>query len=308
MEAILTVTSKVAVMLLLILVGYVVARRGVLTEKGTAEVNSLLIKVVTPCLLIHSLLGSGGDLALGELALAVVAAALSMVLGIGVSLLFFRKKAPEQQKVLRFSVIFSNAGFMGLPLVQAIVGPRGVVFASLFIVTFNVICWTYGYAMMTGAGLNVKSALLNPGMIGLAIGLPLYLLRVELPAVLGEPIAFLAGLNTPLAMIVIGSNVARVDLKDALGDRSVYEACFLRLVAVPALFLGALLLIRPEHDLFLSSAIQVACPVAANCVLFATEYHRDEKLASKTVAVSTVLSILTIPLFTVAAKMLYSIS
>ena len=135
-------------------------------------------------------------------------------------------------------------------------GDTGVVYGSFFVVVFNLICWTYGYAMMSGGGLNLKTALLNPGIIGLAVGLPVYFLRLELPAVIREPIGFLSDLNTPLAMLIIGSHVARVNLKSFLADRSVYLMAFLRLILCPALYLALLLLIRPGQELFVSSVIQ----------------------------------------------------
>ncbi len=303
MEAIGTVVSKVAVMLLLIIVGYIITKTGMLTEKGAAEITSLLIKIVTPCLIINSLISAGKNLELGSLLLAAVVSTLSMVIGVLVSLVFFKKEPPERKKVLRFSVIFSNAGFMGLPLIQGIVGDTGVVYGSFFVVVFNLICWTYGYAMMSGGRLNLKTALLNPGIIGLAVGLPVYFLGLDLPAVIREPIGFLSGLNTPLAMLVIGSFVARVDLKSFLTDWNVYKTAFLRLILCPALYLVLLLLIRPEPEIFVSTVIQASAPVAANTVLFAVEYHQDSQLASKTVAATTVLSILTIPVFTVLAQL-----
>ncbi len=303
MEAIGTVVSKVAVMLLLIIVGYIITKTGMLTEKGAGEITTLLIKIVTPCLIINSLIGAGKDLELGSLLLAAVISALSMGIGILVSLVCFKKEPPERRKVLRFSVIFSNAGFMGLPLIEGIVGDKGVVYGSFFVVVFNLICWTYGYAMMSGGGLNLKTALLNPGIIGLAVGLPVYFLGLELPGVIREPIGFLSGLNTPLAMLIIGSYVARIAPKEFLTDWNVYKMAFLRLILCPALYLALLLLIRPEQELFVSSMIQASTPVAANTVLFAVEYHQDSQLASKTVASTTVLSILTIPVFTILAQL-----
>ncbi len=304
MEAMLTVVSKVAVVLILITVGYIITKMGMFTEKGAAECTSLLVKIVTPCLIINSLIGSGGDLKVTEMLLAAGVSAVSMVISVGVSLLFFRKEPPERRKVLRFATIFSNAGFMGLPLVEGILGSRGVVFGSFFIVVFNLICWTYGFAMMNDSGkINLKTAILNPGIIGLVVGLPICFFKISLPAVVTEPIGFLSNLNTPLAMLVIGSYVARVDLKSFVSDLSVYKMAFLRLVVCPALYLAALMLIRPERDLFISTVIQSAAPVAANTMLFAVEYHQDSQLASKTVAVSTVLSIITIPVFTILAQM-----
>lgn len=303
MQAILTVVSKVGVMLILIALGCIITKKGMLTEKGAAEMTTLLLKIVTPCLIINSFLGSSYELEISELLLAVGLSALAIFVAMGVSYLFFRKEPPERQKVLRFAAIYSNAGFMGLPLIQAIVGGKGVIYGSFFIVVFNVICWTHGYRMMSGGKLNLKAALLNPGIIGLALGLPIYFFKLRLPGIITEPVGFLAGLNTPLSMLVIGSYVAKISLRDFISDKSAYKMAAIRLLLAPGIYFLLLLVIRPAPEMFVSSVIQAAAPVAANTMLFAVEYHRDSQLASKTVAVSTVLSIITIPLFTILAQL-----
>lgn len=303
MEAMLTIVSKVAVMLIMIVVGYYIAKKGVFTERGTSEINTLLLQIVTPCLIINSFITSEDDLQPMELLMAVGTSALAIFLSLGLSYGFFRKEPPQRQKVLRFATIFSNAGFMGLPLVEGIVGDKGVIYGSFFIVVFNLICWTYGFRMMSGGQrMSWKVLLLNPGIIGLIFGLPIYFLKIPIPAVLAEPVGFFADLNTPLAMLVIGSYVAKVDLHSFISDLAVYKMAALRLVAAPAVFLLCLVFIRPEEQLLVTSVIQAACPVAANTVLFAVQYKQDSALASKTVAVSTVLSIITIPIFTILAQ------
>lgn len=304
MEAVGTVVGKVAVIMILIVVGYFVTKRGVFTERGASEVTTLLIKLVTPCVIVNSFLGNTGTLGAYELLMAMALPALWMGAALGISLLAFRGEPPERQKVLRFSVLFSNTGFMGIPLVQGIVGDAGVIYASFGVVVFNILCWTYGYSMMSGgAKLNLKTILLNPGIVGLVFGLPIYFLRLELPGIIAEPVGYLADLNTPLAMLVVGSYIAKVDLHSFISDFSVYKASFLRLLVCPAVFLAMLLFLRPSGDLFLSNMIQASAPVAANSVLFAVQFKRDSALASKLVAVSTVLSILTIPVMTVISQL-----
>ena len=300
----LTVISKVGVMLLLILVGYVVSKKGMLTDRGTSEVNTLLLQIVTPCLIVNSFLTSEDSLSAGELLLSVGTSALAIGLSILLSRCFFRKEPEGRKKVLQFAAAFSNSGFMGLPLVEGIVGSKGVMYGSFFIVVFNIFCWTYGFRMMSGGQkMSLKVLLMNPGIIGLVFGLPIYFLDLHLPAVLSEPVGFLAALNTPLAMLVVGSYIAKVELHSFISDLAVYKSAALRLLVAPGIFLGLLLLIRPEPNLFVTSVIQAACPAAANTVLFSVQYKRDSALASKTVAVSTVLSIITIPLLTILAQM-----
>lgn len=302
MSSMTTVIHQVAVMMVLILLGAILTKRGTLTEKGASEISSILLHIVTPCLIVNSLLGVE-NLSAEVLLFAMGVPALALGVAVALGLCFFRREPPERKKVLRFSAVFSNAGFMGLPLVQGIVGDRGVALGSFFVVVFNLVCWTYGYGMMNGGRPNLKKAILNPGVIGLAVGLPICFLRLKLPGVIAQPIGLLAGLNTPLAMLVIGSFVARADLRAVLRDKGVYLSVFFRLVLAPGVFLLLLLLLRPERDLFLTSVIQAAAPVAANAVLFSVEYGGDSRLASGTVAFSTLLSILTIPVFALLAQL-----
>lgn len=305
MSAFMAVTAKVAVILIFIILGYVTVRCGMFSQKGLSEITSLLLYIVTPCLIVDSFLSAeSGALDAASVFWGIALPALSIFIGIATSYLFFRKEILSRRKVLRFAYIFCNVGFMGVPLVQGIVGTQGVLYSSFFIVVFNVICWTYGYTMMGGGKVKLKTLLLNPGVIGLVIGLPLYLLDVELPQIIASPIEMISGVNTPLAMIVVGGYVARVNWREFVSDLAVYKMAFLRLVAASAVYLLVVLLIRPNDTLLMSSLIQAATPVAANTVLFAVQFDADASLASKCIAVTTALSVITIPIFTILAQTL----
>lgn len=305
MEAFLAVTAKVAVILIFIVLGYVTVKFGMFSQKGLGEITSFLLYVVTPCLIVDSFLSAeSGALDAWSLFLAVVLPAISMFMSIAGSYLLFKKEEPNRRKVLRFALIFCNVGFMGVPLVQGIVGAEGVLFSSFFIVVFNVISWTYGYTMMGGGKIRIKTLLMNPGVIGLVIGLPLYFFDVQLPELIASPVNMISAVNTPLAMIVVGGYIARVNWKEFISDIAVYKLAFLRLIVAPALYLVVALLVRPNETLLLSSVIQAATPVAANTVLFAVQFKNDAELASKSIAVTTALSVLTIPLFTILTQAL----
>lgn len=310
MEALLTVSLKVGIMIVMIAVGWIITKKNILTDKGSEEITAILLKIVTPCLIISSFVTADpGDISPSSLVLSAVLSAAALLVAILVSFLFFRKSPAGEKTVLRFGIIFSNAGFMGMPLVQSIVGEQGVIYGSFFIATFNLICWTYGYSLMSGGGkIKLKSVLFNPGTIGLAVGLPIYILRMNfpgfaLPELIGAPIQGFADLNTPLAMVVVGANIAKVKVTDFLTDRRVYVASFGRLILAPVILIALMCLVKPESDLFISTMVQAAAPTAANCVLFAVMLDQDSLLASKLVAGSTLMSIVTIPLMTVLSQM-----
>ena len=305
MDAFLSVILEVAVILILILVGYFTVKKGMFTKESVGSITSFLLYIVTPCLIVSSFLSAeSGKLDGWTLLLAAVLPALSIVISIALSYLFFRKEPSGRRRVLRFSMIFCNVGFMGIPLVEGIVGSEGVLYGSFFIAVFNIFCWTYGYVMMGGGKVRLKALLLNPGVIGLVIGLPLYLLDVPVPALFVEPVELISALNTPLAMIVVGGYIAQVKLRAFVSDLAVYKMAVLRLVVAPLLYLALVWLLRPDETLLMSTVIQAATPVAANCVLFAVQYDSDAELASKSVAVSTALSVVTIPLLTVLVQAL----
>lgn len=305
MDAFLSVILEVAVILILIVVGYFTVKKGMFTKESLGSITSFLLYIVTPCLIVSSFLSAeSGKLDGWTLLLAAVLPALSIVISIALSYLFFRKEPSGRRRVLRFSMIFCNVGFMGIPLVEGIVGSEGVLYGSFFIAVFNIFCWTYGYVMMGGGKVRLKALLLNPGLIGLAIGLPLYLLDVPVPALFVEPVELISALNTPLAMIVVGGYIAQVKLRAFVSDLAVYKMAVLRLVVAPLLYLALVWLLRPDETLLMSTVIQAATPVAANCVLFAVQYDSDAELASKSVAVSTALSVVTIPLLTVLVQAL----
>ena len=301
MDAFLSVILEVAVILILIVIGYFTVKKGMFTKESLGSITSFLLYIVTPCLIVSSFLSAeSGKLDGWTLLLAAVLPALSIVISIALSYLFFRKEPSGRRRVLRFSMIFCNVGFMGIPLVEGIVGSEGVLYGSFFIAVFNIFCWTYGYVMMGGGKVRLKALLLNPGVIGL----PLYLLDVPVPALFVEPVELISALNTPLAMIVVGGYIAQVKLRAFVSDLAVYKMAVLRLVVAPLLYLALVWLLRPDETLLMSTVIQAATPVAANCVLFAVQYDSDAELASKSVAVSTALSVVTIPLLTVLVQAL----
>lgn len=305
MDAFLSVILEVAVILILIVIGYFTVKKGMFTKESLGSITSFLLYIVTPCLIVSSFLSAeSGKLDGWTLLLAAVLPALSIVISIALSYLFFRKEPSGRRRVLRFSMIFCNVGFMGIPLVEGIVGSEGVLYGSFFIAVFNIFCWTYGYVMMGGGKVRLKALLLNPGVIGIVIGLPLYLLDVPVPALIERPIELISALNTPLAMIVVGGYIAQVKLRAFVSDLAVYKMAVLRLVVAPLLYLALVWLLRPDETLLMSTVIQAATPVAANCVLFAVQYDSDAELASKSVAVSTALSVVTIPLLTVLVQAL----
>lgn len=307
MTSILTLGEKVVELFIMIAVGYFLSRKKILTETGLSQITTILLYVVSPCLTVDALVSMDDSVNLGTLLLAAAYGFLYHLLAIGISFLFYRHTPMSQRSVLRFAMVYSNTGFMGFPLVQAILGAEGLVYAAVFVVSFNVCGWTHGYWLMSGGGkTRVRDILLNPGVIGLAVGVVLFALKVQLPEIIAYPMECFSALNTPLAMVVIGSYIAKVELREFFTDRHVFQVCGLRLLLIPAVYFGVLLLLNmlcPQPVMLVSCMIQAAAPVAGLTVLFAAKFNREKELSAKCVAVSTVLSVVTMPVITVLAQM-----
>lgn len=305
LTSVLTVVERVCILFLMISAGYACGKLGAITKRGAQQVTSILFYVVTPALIISSLQSMIGQVSLGNLLTAGGLAVLCMGLSIAVGMLFFRKSPNERKKVLHFAASYSNCGFMGLPLVEAVLGQAGVAYASMFIVVFNILVWTHGYISMSGARtLKWKNIVTNPGLIGLAVGLPLFAFSVKIPELLLSPVTSFASLNTPLAMIVIGSYIARVNLKELFQDRQLYGLSAVRLVLIPLLCFAVLLPFSVDKTVATCVLILSAAPTGANTVMFAAQFGGDAKLASKAVALTTLFSMVTMPVFILLAKLL----
>ena len=306
MENLATVAAQVGVLFALMGVGAGCRLSKLLDDRAVKGIVNVLVLVVTPCLVVDVFQRPFERSALGSLAAAFAVAAAAHAAAAVASRAFARGGA-DSQPVLRLSMVFSNAGFMGIPLEQAILGREGVFYGIAYVVVFNFFIWSWGVREMAkgsgrGAGGADRRKMLlqmavNPGTAGIAAGLPLFLLSARLPEVLGAPVHMMAGLNTPLAMIAIGYYLAGADFRRVLSVPAAYAAAAVRLVAFPLALVGALWLLRGHLDRTMSIATAVAgsAPVAAMVTMFAAKFDRDVDLAAGLASATTLLSILTMP-------------
>lgn len=299
------VASQVAIMLLLILAGFVAAKLKWITDTGVSQMINLLFYVVTPMVIIDSFLSVdySSDRLVSLLIMAGCATLIHLI-GAVVSWLAYRKEPQSKRAVLRCIVIFSNCGFMSLPLALALFGEVGVFYVSIYVVVHNVIIWTAGIRLFDKGAMSVRKALINPGTVGVLIGLPLFLLGVHLPDILTKTVSSLASMNTPLAMIVIGYYLSCTALKVQKGDGKLLCCMLLRLIVVPAIGILILWALPLPEEVFLACMLPACAPAASNGMMFASKFDSDIDSASRMVSVSTVLSILTIPVFMAIAQVI----
>ena len=291
--------GQVATLFVLVAVGAVTQMLKLLDERSVRGMVNVLIYVVTPALIIE-VFQRPFDRALISQFVMAFAVAVAWHLALVVLSGFFVRGDDAAGPVLRYSIVFSNAGFMGLPLQYAILGAKGVFFGIVYVAIFNLFNWSWGVGQMIGgkARGDRMRALVNPGTVGIAIGLPFFLCSLSLPQLVRTPVKMLADLNTPLAMIVIGYYLAASDLRRVVRMPRAYFTAALRLLVCPLLLLACFCLLRGilDRSLMLAMLIATSAPVAAMAAMFASKYSRDVDLAVGLVGGTTLLSIVTLPL------------
>ncbi len=303
--AMLSTAQQVAVLFIMIGVGFLCAKTGMLSRRGGKQLTNILFWIVTPAVIVQSFQMDFDREIMIKLGWSALCSIIAHLVGILLITIFFRRYNGEaSESVLKYSVVFSNNGYMGIPLALAMSGNMGVVYVSATLVIFNIINFTYGIWLFqkNKAGFNWKKILLNPGVLGVAIGLPFFFLSIQLPEIVSMPLGMLADMNTPLAMLVCGSLLATCDFKGWYKDRGLWPTLISRLILVPAIVLGILLAIGVPEDVRLPLMAAISCPTAMAATMFANMFNGDVKLASKLVAVTTLFSIVTIPVFVALAK------
>ena len=293
-----TVFQQIVILFIMIGVGYVCSKRGFLSPLTIKELSKFIIYVVTPCIVVESFHRPFDSSMLGNMGIACAAAIGAHLLNIILSRVLIRDKEQNRRVVYQFATIFSNCGFMGLPLQYAILGTDGVFYGAVFIAVFNVFTWTYGFTMMGSKGqkLKFKEILLNPGVLGVTAGLIIFINSLQIPHVLLVPIKSFATLNTPLPMVVVGYYLAQITSLKVLKDRYLVITQAVKLLAAPLLALLMFYLAGIRGLLLISLVISASAPSAANTVMFSVLFNRDTKLAVTLVSVSVLISLFTMPL------------
>lgn len=293
--------QQVGVLFTLMAVGYIFRRRGLIADAFVKGCVNLLLLIVTPCLIVHVFQRPFSQTMFENLGWALATAFAAHIIGIIFAEICFRNTDDMKRGVLKFATVFSNAGFMGIPLEYAILGPEGAFYGAVYVVVFNLLCWTYGLKTVCGhvRDMNRRVIFVNPGTIGIAVGLPLFLTSATLPTIIHDPVKYISDLNTPLAMLVIGFYLA--DARFAAYFRCVpaLVASGLRLVAIPALVVAGLVAVRGfglDPTMAIALTASASAPVAAMNTMFASKYGRDVDVSVGLVAVTTLLSILTMPI------------
>lgn len=301
------VLDQVIVMFLLIAVGYTANKIKIINKDTNAQLTTFLLYVVTSSVIVNAFQTPFEIEKLKLLGLALLLAIISHVVSIFISIIFVRKKNNENCGIERFAMIYTNCGFMALPLLDATFGKDGVLFGSVYMVVFQILSWTHGYIGISGkfSKGQIMKTFLSPTIIAVVVGISLFILNVKLPFTIGKTIEYVGSLNTPLAMVVIGVNLAQSRMIDAFKTfRNYYVVMFINfIIPIVIVLLFSMTKIFPTN-LIMINIISVACPCAATTVMFSQRLGKDYIYAGHILTLSNIASIVSIPIVVIIAQSL----
>ena len=297
----LIVVGQVVTLFLMMGVGFVLAKKGWFSRETSSQCTQLVLYVVGPCVIITKLQIQASAEVVHTMLMAALGMALTYVVMIPLSQLLFRRESADTRVVRRFGITYANNSFMGLPLLAGVLGEDALLFGVISMLVFFVFQWTHGVLIM-GGKLDLRSAVLNPGIIALLIGLFFFAVGLQLPSPVYNAMDFMGSLNTPMGMVIIGAQLARSDILGVLKRPILYLLSAIKLVFVPALTCVLLLPLHLEPLSYCACVVLSACPTAGVTSMFAQKFRRDEETAAQMVTLSTLLSIVTLPVFALLAR------
>lgn len=301
-----TAAQQVIILYLIVAVGFAADRLHIFGQDTARRSNDILFYIITPVVIIQSFMNMEFDIkTASSWAIAFLCMSMTLVVGIFLAVPFF-KKAGDNASIFKYAVSYGNMGYMALPLCQAMLGDEGVFFCSAGVVAFNILSFTHGIWVMTKGEkkekFNPKLLILNPGVISVIIGLPLFIFNIDPPSVVQSAIGYIADLNTPLAMLFFGTYIANTDLKTMFKEKSNYLVLLLKLIVMPLIMLGIFKLFGIGGTMLTACIISASVPSANNTVMFSAKYGKDTGTASKIVALCSLVSIITIPVMVALSK------
>jgi len=306
MELSLIIMQKIAVMFLLVAIGYICARLGMIDEHTGKNLSSLSLRLVTPMLIFSSYQSVSDGRIIRNLFLSFLLVFLAFAVQIPMAHLLIRKKNNPDYQTERMSLIFPNCGFFGIPLIESLYGPEGAVYVTAYVTVFNILLWSVGTVIMSGK-FSVRGflkSLVSPAVVATVLGIGCLLLQLRIPDIVMEPVRYVANMNTPLAMIVAGATLSRTKLLPMLKNCRVYLVLAAKMLVIPAVAALIISLVPLDDMLVMVPILATACPTGAVCTMFAVMYDKNGPYASQLFAITTLSSILTIPLIFLLAGVL----
>lgn len=292
------VIDQVIILFLILLIGFYARKRNIISGDMTGKLSNLMLQVTHPLLIISSFdFELSNEVLRNALVIVVLSLFIHLISMLIAKFIYFRYEK-STRSVLKFITVFSNCGFMGFPVLYSIFGSKGVFYGALYTIPFNALALYYGVLVFSGKRdkNTIKKVLTHPVILSVAVGMILFILKIQLPRPVSEAISMTGSVTSPLSMLIIGALLADVPFRGILRGSDVYLGSLMRLIVMPLIVYGLLSLLPLPKLIMQVCVILVAMPASANTAILSEKYGGDALLSSKLISITTIFSVLTIPL------------
>ncbi len=297
MEGFQNMVNAQLILLIYLGVGMYCKKTGIIDDLTKKKMVDLILKIALPCMIFNSFNKPLTPDVLKKTALAFIVAFCIAVLSYLLGKILYNRYPLERKSILQYCTLVNNSGFLGMPMVSAVYGADGLLYASIFIIPNRIMMWTAGLSLFTVSDFKskCKNILLNPCIITVFLGLARRILNLPFPEFLDKAIANIGAVTSPLSMMVIGTMLVGVSWK-ALFEPSIFYLTAVRLIFLPLVALGFMRLLNFDPLLTGVSLILTGMPAGSTSALLAAKYGADEDYASRCIITTTLISLITVPL------------
>lgn len=293
-----TVFFQMLALLLMIGAGYFAAKKGMMDEHTNNQMSNMIVNIFNPLLVLASAANSVGQISLEAMKLAawIAVGMFAVFIFAGMVLMPFLEKDREQRKIFQLMFVFSNVGFIGIPVISGIFGIQYVVYVSEFMLVYTFVFYTYGIALMDGKfSAAFLRSVMNPGTVCGLLALAIIIFEVQLPDFLQTAVTYLGNVTSPMALMAVGFALAGSDLKKIFGQPRLYVFSILKMLVLPMVMLPVLQRILGGTDLLGVCMVMFGMPVGNMPLILGNQRGMDVTECSATIILSTVLCVLTVP-------------
>lgn len=298
------VLKQMLILFLIMLVGFICRKKSIINNEGSKVLSSIVVNVANPALILSASINKESVVKGNELlfvAFLSIGVYVFMLIMAQIIVLLL-KTSTKETGTYKVMTVFSNIGFIGLPLISAVYGSDALLYASFFLIPYNVLIYTWGiHAMSKNKEVSVSNKIawnkiFNVGVIACAITIVLYLFQIRVPAFIESTVTSISNLTAPLSMMVIGDSIALMDIKKLIADKKLMIFSFIKLIILPIVGMLVIKTMNLSFEMMGVCLVMLATPVGSMTAMLAQQFDGDYEFASKGVALTTLLSVATIPI------------
>lgn len=297
------VLKQLSLMFFLVCIGYLLYYKKMLDNDTTKQLSNILLYVVNPFLSIVSFIQPYETEKLIGFAVTFIYSIISIFLGLFIGRIFFGKNNRLEQ----YACGFSNGGFIGIPLVQGLLGSKYIFDLSAFLIAYSVVAWSYGLFLITGKNdFTIKKFITNPAILAVIIGLLIFILQIPIPTIISDTLSIVGNINTPLGMIILGTYIANDRILNIFMSKKAYLVSFIKLLVVPAIMILLLKYVYVPYEEIKMILLIVSCaPCGVTLAMFSQIAGGDYSYGARITSLSTIFCPITIMIMTSLSTILW---